>query len=99
MQRIFVVPSSTPYPSGELVYTVVPLSSLSADVQATAQEAWVSQPVPCPATEQQHQMHRHHRRRSSRSVDNETGLIRLPIHANDGLLPPYRHDLEVGVKA
>jgi len=99
MQRIFVVPGPKPYSSGELVYTAVPLSSLPVDVQATAQEAWVSQPVPCSTTEPQHQMHRHHRRRSSRSVDNETGLIRLPIHADDGLLPPYSHDLETGVKA
>lgn len=100
MQRIYVVPGPTSYRSGELVYTAVPLSSLPADVQATAQEAWVSQPVPsCPTSEQHLPLHRHHRRRSSRSADSETGLIRLPINADEGLLPNYSHDLETGLKA
>lgn len=79
LQRIYVLPRSspsTPALEDPLVYTPVPLSSLSPSLRSSATEAWISR------SEESHRHshgHRHH--------GSSTGGIRLPVTAEEGLLP------------
>jgi hypothetical protein len=79
LQRIYLLPRNTPStpPSEDpLVYSPVPLSSLSPSLRSSATEAWISR------SEQSHRHahgHRHH--------GSATGAIRLPMTSGEGLLP------------
>jgi len=87
----------------ELVYAPVPRHTLSKDLQEQATEAWISTPSPSSSSsiassgvEHRHHHHRrhHHRHSSSRrhrsSSRETTGLIKLDIAPDEGLLPPYQ---------
>lgn len=87
----------------ELVYAPVPKHTLSKDLQEQATEAWISTPSPSSRSSISSSgsradcvEHRHHHRHSlsrrhHRSSSPETtGLIKLDIAPDEGLLPQYK---------
>ncbi|KAF9476737.1 hypothetical protein BDN70DRAFT_882051 [Pholiota conissans] len=108
MERIFVVPnmsspSANDLESGvEMVYAAVPLHTLPKEVQEQATEAWIATAASstnAPSITRHHyhhhRRHHHNHRRSSSSASRETtGLIRLDIAPEEGLLPVYSAEPE-----
>jgi hypothetical protein len=89
----------------QLVYAPVPRHTLPKELQEQATEAWISTPcssssssITMDGSEHRHHNHRrhyhHHRHSSSRrhrsSSRETTGLIKLGIAPNEGLLPHYK---------
>ncbi|KDR84151.1 hypothetical protein GALMADRAFT_56136 [Galerina marginata CBS 339.88] len=89
MQRIFVLPKSTMDPDLEngvdLVYAAVPRHTLPKEMQEQVTEAWVPSAASSMRLPHHRRHHRHHRHRSSSR--ETTGLIKLDISPDEGLLP------------